>query len=67
MEKKDIDNKDTKRKAGKRAAINLHAPKNLDVDNWFIECYKRHRNHPLIILIRLYKGNYHKSHKSTAL
>lgn len=60
MEKKDIDNKETKSKAGKRAAINLHAPKNLDVDNWFIECYKKHRNHPLIILIRLYKGNYHK-------
>lgn len=40
--------------------MNLHAPKGLDVDNWFIECYKKHRKHPLIILIRLYKGNYHK-------
>ena len=40
--------------------MNLHAPKGIDVDNWFIECYKKHKKHPLIILIRLYKGNYHK-------
>ncbi len=40
--------------------MNLHAPKNIDVDKWFIECYKKHQGHPLIILIRLYRGNYHK-------
>lgn len=40
--------------------MNLHAPKGVDVENWFIECYKRHQKHPLIILLRLYKGNYHK-------
>jgi len=40
--------------------MNLHAPKGLDVESWFIECYKRHNRHPLIILFRLYKGNYHK-------
>ena len=40
--------------------MNLHAPKGIDVDNWFIECYKKHKKHPLIILMRLYKGNYHK-------
>lgn len=40
--------------------MNLHAPKGVDVENWFIECYKKHQKHPLIILLRLYKGNYHK-------
>lgn len=40
--------------------MNLHEPKNIDVDKWFIECYKKYQGHPLIILIRLYKGNYHK-------
>lgn len=40
--------------------MNLHAPKEIDVENWFIECYRKHKGHPLKILIGLYKGNYNK-------
>lgn len=40
--------------------MNLHAPKGIDVESWFIECYRRHKGHPLKILIGLYKGNYNK-------
>lgn len=40
--------------------MNLHAPKGLDVEKWFIECYRRHKGHPIKILIGLYKGNYNK-------
>ena len=51
--------------------MNLHAPKGIDVENWFIECYRKHKGHPLKILIGLYKGNYNKfflaDRKSTRL
>ncbi|MBO5459416.1 MAG: ABC transporter ATP-binding protein [Lachnospira sp.] len=40
--------------------MNLHAPKGIDVESWFIECYRRHKGHPLMILVGLYKGNYNK-------
>jgi len=30
------------------------------VDEWFIECYKNHKGHPLKILVAIYKGNYSK-------
>lgn len=40
--------------------MNLHAPKGVDVEKWFIECYRKHRGHPLKILFGLYKGNYYK-------
>ena len=40
--------------------MNLHAPKGVNVENWFIECYRKHKGHPLRILFALYKGNYHK-------
>ena len=40
--------------------MNLHAPKGIDVENWFIECYRKYKGHPLMILIGLYKGNYNK-------
>ena len=40
--------------------MNLHAPKGIDVENWFIECYRKHKGHPLKILIGLYQGNYNK-------
>ena len=40
--------------------MNLHAPKGIDVENWFIECYRKHKGHPLKILLVLYKGNYSK-------
>ena len=40
--------------------LNLRAPKGLDVESWFIECDKKHKGHPMQILLGLYKGNYHK-------
>lgn len=40
--------------------LNLRAPKGIDVESWFIECYKKHKGHPMQILLGLYKGNYHK-------
>lgn len=40
--------------------LNLRAPKGIDVESWFIECYKKHKGHPMQILVGLYKGNYHK-------
>ena len=40
--------------------LNLRAPKGIDVERWFIECYKKHKGHPMQILLGLYKGNYHK-------
>ena len=40
--------------------MNLHAQKGIDVENWFIECYRKYKGHPLKILIGLYKGNYNK-------
>ena len=40
--------------------MNLHAPKGIDVESWFIECYKKYKGHPLRILVGLYKGNYNK-------
>lgn len=40
--------------------LNLIAPKGIDVESWFIECYKKHKGHPMQILLGLYKGNYHK-------
>lgn len=40
--------------------MNLHAPKGIDVESWFIECYKKYKGHPLRILVGLYRGNYNK-------
>lgn len=40
--------------------MNLHAPKGIDVESWFIECYRKHKGHPMKILMGLYKGNYNK-------
>lgn len=40
--------------------LNLRAPKGIDVESWFIECYKKYKGHPMQILLGLYKGNYHK-------
>lgn len=40
--------------------LNLRAPKGIDVESWFIECYKKHKGYPMQILLGLYKGNYHK-------
>lgn len=38
----------------------LKAPKGIEPEHWFIECYRRHKGHPLKILTALYKGNYYK-------
>ncbi len=38
----------------------LRAPKGIEPENWFIECYRRYEGHPLKILTSIYKGNYHK-------
>ncbi|MCM1540112.1 MAG: ABC transporter ATP-binding protein/permease [Blautia sp.] len=38
----------------------LKAPKGIEPEHWFIECYRRHQGHPLKILVALYKGNYYK-------
>ena len=40
--------------------MNLKAPKGIDVESWFIECYRKHKGNPMQILLGLYKGNYHK-------
>lgn len=40
--------------------MNLHGPKGIDVESWFIECYRRYKGHPIKILLGLYKGNYNK-------
>ncbi|MDE5680154.1 MAG: ABC transporter ATP-binding protein, partial [Lachnospiraceae bacterium] len=41
--------------------VKLTSPrKKIDTENWFIESYKRHKGHPIAILLSLYKGNYHK-------
>lgn len=34
--------------------------KKIDTESWFIESYRRHKGHPIRILVSLYKGNYHK-------
>ncbi len=38
----------------------IQAPKGIEPEIWFTECYRRHQGHPLRILISLYRGNYHK-------
>ena len=41
--------------------VKLTSPrKEIDTENWFIESYRRHKGHPIQILLSLYKGNYHK-------
>lgn len=34
--------------------------KAVDTEKWFIESYRRHKGHPIAVLISLYKGNYYK-------
>lgn len=41
--------------------VKLTSPrKKIDTESWFIESYRRHKGHPVAILLSLYKGNYHK-------
>ena len=34
--------------------------KAVDTEKWFIESYRKHKGHPIAVLISLYKGNYYK-------
>jgi len=38
----------------------MKAPKGVEPEHWFTEMYKRHQGHPLMTLVSIYKGNYHK-------
>ena len=38
----------------------MKPPKGMEPEHWFTEMYKRHKGHPLMTLVALYKGNYHK-------
>ncbi len=38
----------------------MRPPKGVEPEHWFTECYRRHKDHPLITLVSLYKGNYYK-------
>lgn len=38
----------------------MKAPRGIEPESWFIECYRKHNGHPLKVLVGLYKGNYHK-------
>lgn len=38
----------------------MRAPKGIEPEIWFTECYKKHKGHPLLVLFSIYKGNYHK-------
>ena len=38
----------------------MKAPRGIEPESWFIECYRKHKGHPLKVLVGLYKGNYHK-------
>ena len=38
----------------------MKSPKGLEPEHWFTEMYQKHQGHPLLTLVALYKGNYHK-------
>ncbi|MBQ7919642.1 MAG: ABC transporter ATP-binding protein [Lachnospiraceae bacterium] len=38
----------------------MRAPKGIEPESWFIECYRRNNGRPLKVLLGLYKGNYYK-------
>ena len=38
----------------------MKPPKGMEPEYWFTECYRRHKGHPLLTLVALYKGNYHR-------
>lgn len=38
----------------------MKPPKGIEPEIWFTETYRKHQGHPLITLINLYKGNFHK-------
>lgn len=38
----------------------MKAPRGIEPETWFIECYRQSNGKPLKVLFGLYKGNYHK-------
>lgn len=38
----------------------MRAPKGLEPETWFTECYRKYQGHPMKTLLAIYKGNYHK-------
>lgn len=40
--------------------MKMNAPKGTTVEDWFIESYRKHKGHPMVTLVSLYKGNYFK-------
>lgn len=36
------------------------SPKNMNTEQWFLECFQKYKGRPLVTLVALYKGNYHK-------
>ncbi len=36
------------------------SPKNVNVEEWFLKCFEKYKGKPILTLISLYKGNYHK-------
>ena len=38
----------------------MNPPKGVEPEFWFTETYRKHKGHPLLTLVTLYKGNYHK-------
>lgn len=36
------------------------SPKNINVEDWFLRCFKKYKGKPILTLIALYRGNYHK-------
>ncbi len=38
----------------------IRPPKGIKPEEWFTECYRTHKGHPLRILLGIYRGNYHK-------
>lgn len=38
----------------------MQPPKGMEPEYWFTEAYRRYRGRPLLTLVKLYKGNFHK-------
>ncbi len=38
----------------------MRSPRGVEPEYWFTEVYRRHQGHPMLTLVNLYRGNYHK-------
>lgn len=38
----------------------MQPPKGIEPEQWFTQCYEKHKGHPIRTLISMYRGNYHK-------